>query len=271
MNYQIFLIYIILALIIALVVHLLFKGLYIGSEKQNNNTDYSPSAGNIDSRVNNNNSSTDNININTSRNNNKRKQEQQEEQRQCFPAKPVVVESKVYESKSLDNLSRNNLPNNLMNDDYYDDYDDRDVTSGIVNMTPTLVGNPVCDNSPVDHEAYRNNFFEFRSNLWQNSSQSDAVDNINDFMTSDDDKKMSGKKISDIYDSLTGGNRNKKCLLNNNLDDISQVPQYRMQGALGDYYTRDNWIYNEDRVMNGAVFYNGISGVDPLMDNQMAV
>jgi hypothetical protein len=115
------------------------------------------------------------------------------------------------------------------------------------------------------HE-YRDKFIGFRSYINQSSADVDPVDRINEQLYSEDD--MYGEKIGDRYDYLVNG---KKCILDQDIDQINMSPKYKMAGTFGDYYTKDNWVYNCDSVMNGAVFYDNISGTDPEVDPQMAV
>ena len=134
-------------------------------------------------------------------------------------------------------------------------------------MNEFLMNNKICKDkySDVDIQKYRDKFVDFRSYTCQTSGGIDTVDKMNEVILSGD-KVTTGDKISNIYDSLT-----QNCIKNPNLDKISISPQYKMQGSMGNYYTKDNWIYGYDNVMNGGMFYDGITGQDPMMDNQMAV
>lgn len=279
MDYQVFLTYIVLALIVAIIIHIIFKVLYSYHYKKSNDSfsnsqqyitiDSNNLVNNSDTKL-----STNGVEIN-----------------RYNTSKSSCNES--VNSQSSDNQ----IPNNLMSNDFDSVYDyvDDDYINGISNKTPNLIGSTTCDvnntytkeflmdndilcateikpRSKKDLQDYRDNFFGFRSHVWQNSAGVDPVDRLNEkILSGDGDLSQNGKKISDIYDSLTGDRIHKKhCIMTPNLDNITMSSQYKMPGSLGDYYTKDNWIYNYDHVMNGALFYDNVSGVDPLMDDQMA-
>ena len=272
MDYQIFLTYIVLALIVAITIHILFKIFYKNNSNKMNmekmDTMEKKLSGSVDS--------------------DKSTYRQYDSLSQCSGS-----------SSSLSN--KNRIPNNIMSDN--ESYETDDVI-GISNKTPNLVNctsceinntytkeflmdwNDVqCPTQEVEYsreqlQDYRDDFFGFRSHLWQKSDTIDPVDRMNERLY-DGNGDIAGsntKTISDIYDSLTAepmadrGKRPKQpYVMTQNLDNISMSPQYKMPATLGDYYTNDNWMYNRDHVMNGALFYDGVSGVDPMMNDQMAV
>lgn len=292
MDYQVFLTYIVLALIIAITIHIIFRAFYSCYYKNTNNEGF--------------------CDIN--------KQNNLQNQDQCTVynmnlSNDINDDTTRSTMSSISTSNIDNIPNNLMSDESKHEYDqhdheydhqfdnnndqfDNDYIVGISNKTPKLIGCTSCDvnntfikenlmdnsiNCPTQEKHYsneqlkdyRNNFFGFRSHVWQESAGVDPVDKINERILNGDgdiSKSRCGEKISDVYNSLTKDSVHEKhCVMSQNLDNISMIPQYKMQGSLGDFYTRDNWMYNYDHVMNGALFYNGVSGMDPLMNDQMAI
>jgi hypothetical protein len=295
MDYQVFLTYIVLALIIAIIIHMLFRAINTCYNNSSNNESFpysnsaglDPYSGSLDLGKNmNGTSDTSSVSSSNSSNNSMANYDGK------INCTPIAAEG----SQAADNK----IPNNLMSEGSNSEveaYDDDDYIGGISNRTPNLVGCTTCDvNNTYTKEFimdesvkcptkevsysrdqlqdYRDGFFGFRSHLWQQSASVDPVDRINERLLSGDGSIESKpcEKISDVYDSLTGDRVHKKhCVMTQNLDNISMSPQYRMPGTLGDYYVRDNWMYNYDHVMNGALFYDGVSGMDPLMNDQMAL
>lgn len=281
MDYQVFLTYIVIALIIAIIIHILFKMFYFSHYKNFNKN------------------SNKNEEFKNERFRNRRFKERENDE---IVDDILNISTSSREKNKFDKItmSDNVIPCNLMTDDSRStyEYNKNDNVVGISNRTPNLVGCTTCDINntytkefmmdenvscptkapPYSREklqGYRDNFFDFRSHLWQQSSGVDAVDRMNEQLYLGDGdlpKSKLGKNISDVYDSLTKDKYHKDhCVLSQNLDDINKSPQYVMPATLGDYYTRDDWVYNEDRVMNGGLFYDGVSGLDPLMHDQMAV
>jgi hypothetical protein len=191
-------------------------------------------------------------------------------------------------------MLENQIPNNLMRDNSRSIYyTDEDLISGISNKTPKSIGCITYDanntyvkefimndnvSCPVikqpyskeDLQNYRDKFFDFRSHIWQQSADVDPVDRINEKILSGNGDlfgSKSGKKISNIYDSLTGDRIHKKHCMAVNLDNIS-TSQYKIQETLNDYYTKNNWMYNSDCVSNNTLF-DDVSDLDSLMDRQM--
>lgn len=261
MDYQIFLTYIVLALIVAITIHILFKAFYLCTNERffDQNQTYSlKSVYDYDS---------DNDKIKQLNQLNKLTQLNDD------------LNSTI--SKDKNQITENKIPNNLMSEESKSlcyEYSD-DHISGVSNHMPKFIGSTSCDTNnelimdentsctKQELQKYRDDFFGFRSHLWQSSAGVDAVDRVNSKIT----EYKPGEKISNVYDSLTKNCTKKQCVMNQNLDNITMLPQYKLSGSSGDFYTKDNWVYNYDHVMNGALFYDNVTGNDPLMDSQMAV
>ena len=202
MNYQVFLTYIILALVIALLIQILFNTFYPCHEPQK--------AYNL---------------------------------KNIYPGKnqdSIPEEASNPENNgNNDSLIDNALPNNLMDD--YESIIPEDRSSGLSGYTDWEQDSyeRVSENDNNLKE-YRNKFMDFRSHVWKRSDEGqDVVDRVNQTLIDGaaepecepEEPEPSGKKISDIYDSLTNN--------------------------------------KTDSVMNGGLFYDEVTGMDPSQNVEM--
>lgn len=135
----------------------------------------------------------------------------------------------------------------------------------------------VCKAKPDDREdleKYRNDFFGFRNSINQTSHSDDMVDRINDMYlsgNSDISRNHKGVAIKDLFDGLTKGNdvQENQCIRMPHVDSVTQDGHYKRQGFRGETYTRDNWVYDQEKVNNGGEFYGNIYAVDPSVNEEM--
>jgi len=131
-----------------------------------------------------------------------------------------------------------------------------------------------------DLQNYRDDFFNFRNKINQSSEGVNPIDILNerilagqgdlaDMNDPNNPVKLGGnaqgQKISELYDSLTAnsyGPYHENCMISPNFDTINMSPQYKKYVGNGEYYTRDNWAYEKDRIMNGGAFFNDVTGAD---------
>lgn len=119
---------------------------------------------------------------------------------------------------------------------------------------------------------YRDKFFGFRSELFQGSNVegTDPVDKINEQLL-DGEGELVGRNISDVFDSLTGNKSRTQQMKEQNVDNITMNPQYKSNGANGQFYLPVSWAYTNESVMNGGKFYDGVSGIDSELNPPMAI
>lgn len=141
----------------------------------------------------------------------------------------------------------------------------------------------ICDKDKINKdtdrdtlEKYRNDFFGFKNSVNQTSNTDDMVDRVNDLYLSgnaDISRNHKGVAIKDLFDGLTKGPDiyNGNCVRAADLDSITQEPAYKSNGFRGEAYTRDNWVYGEEKVTNGGSFYENIYGRDPEAGDNQAV
>jgi hypothetical protein len=193
------------------------------------------------------------------------------------------------------------------NDDEYDEDSMTDEITGINGKTPNYVECKNCeyDNTysrefflnnempcpiqPINYtdnelQNYRDDFFNFRNKTYQTSHGVDAIDILNEKILAGEgefgvNKNMKkGQKISEIYDGMMASQYQRPDIQNPNTihgqpnyDEISMAPRFKMNGGNGAYYTKDSWLYKNDRIMNGGEFYDGITGSDGDMSRHMAI
>jgi hypothetical protein len=130
--------------------------------------------------------------------------------------------------------------------------------------------------SPEQVDNYRDKFLAFRNGVWQPSQREDAVDRINDmYLSGNTDLSRNHKdmKIRDVYDDISKGTNlySQNCVRMPTVDNTMRDGNYTVDGARGDYFARDNWVYNNEKVMNGGEFMSGIMPSDSMANTQMAV
>jgi len=175
-----------------------------------------------------------------------------------------------------------------------------DMKRGESGMTPSGMGCTVCETDQMvdgyirrsllqkanvcaakpdekreELEKYRDDFFGFRNQCNQTSNSDDLVDRVNELYlsgNSDISRNHKGVAIKDLFDSLTKGTDlyDRQCIRLPNVDDVTQEGQYKRRGFRGETYTRDNWVYDQEKVSNGGEFYNHIYGQDPVASAEMA-
>jgi hypothetical protein len=134
-------------------------------------------------------------------------------------------------------------------------------------------------------DEYREKHIQFRDKINGTSALAeDPVDKMNR-ITLEGGIKAEGQTIADFYDKLVNpqiSNRNgpgfvlgsplpsDKCVRPPRFDASSGIPQgFYTERANngGNYMVRDNWMYNNENPNNGGIFYDGISGQDPMIEN----
>jgi hypothetical protein len=140
-----------------------------------------------------------------------------------------------------------------------------------------------CDR--VELDKYRDDFFGFRNHTSQNSNGVDAVDRVNDLYLSgntDLSRNHKGVKIQDLFNSITQGSVDKpkenpirEIDLNTTSIEVNPMGitggMKKKSGATNDYYSNDNWVYDSEKLENGGEFYNGIFASDPSNSNFAAL
>jgi len=116
---------------------------------------------------------------------------------------------------------------------------------------------------------FNKKFFDFRDHTYHNSSITlDPVDKVINMQLDGDLGQVGGKdnrKIKDIFDELTNGVDlySKKCVRLPYYDNTMHNG-YIPNSVTGMHNTRDNWIYNNEKEMNGGQVDANLYGNDPM-------
>lgn len=123
---------------------------------------------------------------------------------------------------------------------------------------------------------HRDQYIAFRNGILQSTNTVDTVDKINDLYLSgstDISRNHHDVKIKDLYDHLTNSRNiyNENCNKKLIDDNIMNQSNYLINGARGKAYTKDNWMYEHESVMNGGEFMNNILPYDNDKQQPMAL
>jgi hypothetical protein len=106
-------------------------------------------------------------------------------------------------------------------------------------------------------EDYQNEFFNFRNKVNNTSHTVDNIDNMNQRIIAEirGENQTNGKTIKDVYDSLFD-----KTMIDQNVDDVTKLSQYKTEANDGTCFTDDHWLYENDDVSNGGYFMDNVVG-----------
>jgi hypothetical protein len=152
-----------------------------------------------------------------------------------------------------------------------DDYIREKLLDDSVFCTPNK---KYCDRTDLDQ--YRSDFFGFRNDINQSSNGVDMVDRVNDLYLSgntDLSRNNKGVRIQDMFNGMTQSYTPKpeeNPIREVGYDSVSAVSNSKIKGSRGESYTKDNWTYDGEKLENGGEFYNGIHAYDSCADKNMA-
>lgn len=129
---------------------------------------------------------------------------------------------------------------------------------------------PVVKLNVEQEKEFKENYFTFRDRVWDSSHGEDAVDKLNDIYLEENEEGIrveSDMKIKDIFDSLTANNTARIRLPK--IDEITNTGYYTKNGFGGKYTTDEMVVYENERIMNGGVYYNNIYGDDQSKESPM--
>jgi hypothetical protein len=123
---------------------------------------------------------------------------------------------------------------------------------------------------------YRQNFLDFRSKTENTSGGIDMVDKMNIMQAesggADISKNYKGRRISDVYDDLTKNLKGEATsVINPEFDPLTMTNNYKSHGHNGDSLRKYHFRYYQDKVENGGKFYGDIEGYDPSSDSQLSL
>lgn len=113
---------------------------------------------------------------------------------------------------------------------------------------------------------FNNDFFSFRDITQQNTTSNiDPVDRITQLYLEDNNdfsRRYPNLKIKDVYDTVTKGVdlHKRKCVRLPDFDNINYDGYEMSYGAHPMHLTRDEWEYENESVMNGGEIKPGLTG-----------
>lgn len=141
------------------------------------------------------------------------------------------------------------------------------------------------DFTPQEIDAYREKHIEFRENTWGTSKGIDGIDPVDKInqINYNGGVPANGMTIANYYDNLTSAkvaDTPPGFVMGTNIPKTKCVAQPQMENTVGPvgyytgmgnakYFKRDNWEYQNENPINGGLYYDDISGSDPMMDYQM--
>lgn len=115
-----------------------------------------------------------------------------------------------------------------------------------------------------------NSFVGFNNMVNLSSNQrSDLVDKITKVYLGDNVENargFTGKRIGEVYDQLTKGPDNLPCIVQPQANVLLPDNSYKVDGFRGQMYTKDTWVYSNEKTMNGGQVDNGLYPNDPSVE-----
>jgi len=107
-----------------------------------------------------------------------------------------------------------------------------------------------------EQQDFKKKYFEFRDNVYQESAQFRTEDRVDKMRAEKPD--FAGMSIAGVYDDLVRDYKmyDSQKVKVPNVDEVTKIPYYTVKGANGKYIPDDVWVYDKDKVMNGARFYD---------------
>lgn len=115
--------------------------------------------------------------------------------------------------------------------------------------------------TPEEIDLYRENFIDFRTLVEHSSREmTDPVDRMN-LSLLNNKNELEGIKISEIYGNLTRDEKSD-CVLKFDFDPMTMSQNYKSNGNDSLYFQNTQFAYCTDGVENGGTFYDEITGYD---------
>jgi hypothetical protein len=273
--------FILLTIILALIIHIVLKNTYFNKKNIQTTSNNLPlkiievpnNVSNTNSNVSNTNNNISNTNNNVSEDNTytNRIKEISVKQNTSDDIANINVSNKEDmkypdENKDFELLVGNTTWNNQYDngiisseDKYTDDFFNEYVFYGRNRVKKSNLSNKEKIN-------YRDNYFNFRDNVWtMPNHDNDGIDAINDMTLANSEGHMNigqNKSIKDIYDSLTQRNFFFEQELNNNGKGCGETNNlgsfYETIGTGGQNNNVNLYTYKDDTVSNGNEYFNGV-------------
>lgn len=132
-----------------------------------------------------------------------------------------------------------------------------------------------CGKPPQTAKEFHKDFFNFRDNTnWNSSMREDAVDKVSKLYLDgnrSEARRYPNMKIKDLFNEATKGPNlyERQCVRLPSFDNINPDGYYTSYGTPGTHLTRDNWTYNNEKIMNGGEIENNLFANDKYSNKYM--
>jgi hypothetical protein len=200
----------------------------------------------------------------------------------------TIQTDKSFSEESISTVSNISVSSTISNDINGIDANIYQYVEDLVTMKKFTSPEKCNTLSKSEGEEYRENFWGLQDKLNKNTSGGvDMVDRINELYLTDNNELINerGGKISDIYDKLldtkpvrpepsfkTCGRSLMNCADTSVMNKISGADNLMLKsGANGKVHTRYDARYEIDGVNNGGVFYNDLEGDDSEIYSELSL
>lgn len=146
---------------------------------------------------------------------------------------------------------------NCHSDHLIDDVEYDQLTNFLISKEPNIV-------TPISRKQFHRNFFSFRDHNYHNTNiRFDPVDKIAQArlhgINASNDNNI---RIKDVYDNLVKSNNlyPNTCTRSPYFDNVNPQGYFLNHGTPGTRLTRNDWNYNNEKIMNGGTITNNIVG-----------
>ena len=117
-----------------------------------------------------------------------------------------------------------------------------------------------------DLKKERDKFFDFNDHINKNSNPNNMAFKVQKLYN----ESNMDVSLSKIYDNAVKESIvfEKQCVKTPIYDDITKTGAYTREGTTGSTFLKDNWMYNNDKIINGGQISDNLYAYDPIENNQ---
>lgn len=117
-----------------------------------------------------------------------------------------------------------------------------------------------------DLKKERDKFFDFNNHINQNSNPNNMAFKVQKLYN----ENNLDVSLSKIYDNAVKESTvfEKQCVKTPIYDDLTKTGAYIREGTTGHTFLSDNWMYNNDKIINGGKISDNLYAYDPVDNNQ---
>ena len=117
-----------------------------------------------------------------------------------------------------------------------------------------------------DLKKERDRFFDFNDHINKNSNPNNMAFKVQKLYN----ENNMDVSLSKIYDNAVKESIvfEKQCVKTPIYDDVTKTGSYIREGTTGSTFLKDNWMYNNDKIINGGQISDNLYAYDPVENNQ---